>query len=382
MTFTVSHRQAGTKRSGVAGLVRHEFRDIDKSNGVETQHSNERIVPERTHLNESWMWVDGQQTALTDSRQITDELDRRLESAGGTRTNKKTGKVTKVAIREDAKVVRDIVLQLDPQFTRSSARLLDDDEEEHREEVRRLLGEMVQHYADLYGQKNLLAASLHWDETSPHVHLLVTPIDDDGRVRQESFIKGRQAMRDNDRAMRRRLEKVGYDVDKEPRGGNRSNMSIDEYAQWQESIERVEAQEVEVADRAIKVRVRESDVNARERSLEAREASVSSREAEVGVREAEAAKTAQKAAQELSAAQAAKDQYLEGLERAQEVRSAFQDLNAELLRGSRVVSRDAYLGRVQPAQKRAENSVREHAQWLMSKPEDTVDPEHGPELGG
>lgn len=382
MTFTVSHRQAGAKRAGVGGLVRHEFRDIDKSNGVETQHSNERIVPERTHLNESWMWVDGQQVALTDSRQITDELDSRLENAGGTRTNKKTGEVRRIALQKNAKVVRDMVLQLDPKFTRSSARLLEDDEEDRREEVRSLLGEMVQHYADLYGQKNLLAASLHWDETSPHVHLLVTPIDDDGRVRQESFIKGRQAMKDNDRAMRRRLESVGYDADREPRGGNRSNMSIDEYAQWQESIERVEAQEVEVADRAVKVRVRESDVNARERSLDAREASMSSREAEVGAREAEVVKRSQKAVQDLSAAEAAKVEYLEGVERTQAVRSAFQDLNAELLRGTRVVSRDVYRDRVQPAQKRAETSVREHAQWLMSKPGDAVDPEHGPELGG
>lgn len=380
MTFTVSHRQAGTKRSSVGGLVRHEFRDVDKHNGVETQHSNERIIPERTRLNESVMWVDGKEVALTDSRQITDELDRRLADAGGTRTNKKTGKVTKVAVREDAKVVRDIVLQLDPQFTRSSARLLDDDEEDRREEVRDLLGEMVQHYADLYGQKNLLAASLHWDETSPHVHLLVTPIDEQGRVRQESFIKGRQAMKDNDRAMRRRLEEVGYDVDRQPRGGNRSNMSIDEYAQWQESIEKVAAEEVEVADRAVKVRVRESDVNARERSLDAREAAVSARESEVGVREAEAMKTSQRASQELSEAKAAKAEYLEGVKQARAVRSAVEALENELIKGSRVVKRDVYRDRVQPAQERAKTALRGHSQWLMSKSEDTVEPE-GPEIG-
>ena len=121
MTYTVSHRQAGAKRSAVGGLIRHEFRDIDKHNGVETRHSNERIVPERTHLNESRLWIDGEEVELTDSRQILDELDRRLSKAGGTRTNKKTGKVTRIAVREDAKVVRDLVLQLDPKSTRSSA---------------------------------------------------------------------------------------------------------------------------------------------------------------------------------------------------------------------------------------------------------------------
>ena len=249
MTYTVSHRQAGAKRSAVGGLIRHEFRDIDKHNGVETRHSNERIVPERTHLNESRLWIDGEEVELTDSREILDELDRRVSKAGGTRTNKKTGKVTRIAVREDAKVVRDLVLQLDPKFTRSSEWLTDESvtEEERAErqaETRRLLGEMIDHYGELYGRHNLLAASLHLDETSPHVHLLVTPIDDQGRVRQESFIKGRQAMRENDRAMRRRLAGAGYDVDPEPRGGNRSNMSIEEYAQWQQRIEEIEARHV------------------------------------------------------------------------------------------------------------------------------------------
>lgn len=393
MTYTVSHRQGGVQRSAVAGLIRHEFRDIDKSNGVETQHSNERIVPERTHLNESWMWVDGQQVALTDSRQITDELDSRLENAGGTRTNKKTGEVRRIALQKNAKVVRDMVLQLDPKFTRSSEWLTEEDEEVRQAETRRLLEEMIDHYGEVYGRHNLLAASLHLDETSPHVHLMVTPIDEEGRVRQESFIPAgrgsRSGLSKNDRAMRDRLKTAGYDVDPEPRGGNRSNMSIDAYAQWQESIERVEAREVEVEDREATVN-RRSRVQKRNREWlekqkaahDAREASVSSREAEVGAREAEVVKTSQKAVQELSAAEAAKVEYLEGVERTQAVRSAFQDLNAELLRGTRVVSRDVYRDRVQPAQKRAETSVREHAQWLMSKPGDAVDPEHGPELGG
>lgn len=313
MTYTVSHRQGGVQRSAVAGLIRHTFRDVDKSNGKETQHSNERIIPERTHLNESWMWVDGERVELTNSRQIVEELDSRLAKAGGTRTNKKTGKVSKIAVREDAKVVRDLVLQLDPQFTRSSAFLLDEGNEEHQQEVRRLLGEMIDHYAEVYGKKNLLAASLHLDETSPHVHLMVTPIDEDGRVRQESFIKAgrgsKSGMSDNDRAMRERLKTTGYDVDPKPRGANRSHMSIDEFAKWQERIEELAAREIEVEDAhawVVKnrgtVKRNHAHLEKQRKAQEAQDARLRAREASVEAKGAEAAKMAQMAAQRLSVA--------------------------------------------------------------------------------
>lgn len=336
MTYTVSHRQAGVQRSAVGGLIRHEFRNIDKGNGVETQHSNERIIPARTLMNESVMFVDGQPVEVTDTRQITDELDRRLSKAGGTRTNKKTGQVTNIAVRKDAKVVRDIVLQLDPNFTRSSELLTGDGGSVHREEVRRLLGEMVDHYGDVYGRHNLLAASTHWDETSPHIHLMVTPIDEQGRVRQESFIPaGRgssSGLSKNDRAMRERLKGAGYDVDPRPRGGNRSNMSIEEYSQWQERVEDLEAREVEVEDRERAVERRALTYKANREFLQGREASVSAQETEVGKKAAEAEKIRQEGVRKLQeaqevrrranaagrAAQAAKKKYEEELEAARE----------------------------------------------------------------
>lgn len=258
MSFTVSHRQAGVTKANVAGLLRHEFRDVDKSNGVETQHSNERIIPERTHLNESKMYVDGQEVPLSHSSQIMSELERRLSTAGGTRTNKKTGKVTRIAVRDDARVVRDIVLQLDPVFTRSAKYLTSQScPEEHRELVKKHLQTMIDFYGELYGRENLLASSLHLDETSPHVHLLVTPIDGDGRVRNASFIPDgrgpKSGMAKNDEAMRKHLAANGYDVDAKPRGINRSHMSVDEYAKYMQREEELAAREVELEDKTREV---------------------------------------------------------------------------------------------------------------------------------
>lgn len=114
-----------------------------------------------------------------------------------------------MAVGKNSRVVREIVLQPDPEWSRSSAFCLENEEQgdgQHADAVRRYLADMVDYYRGVYGDENLLAYSLHWDETSPHAHLYVTPIDGDGCVRQASFIAdGRgpnSAMAKNDRALR------------------------------------------------------------------------------------------------------------------------------------------------------------------------------------
>lgn len=250
MSFSVSNRQFGRTRAEVSGLLRHEFRDVDRANGTETRHSNERIVPGRTKQNRSWLFVDGKSRPVNSIREIEDELDARLSRTGGLRTDKKTGKVRKIATRKDAGVVRDVVLQLDPEFTRSSKYLLDNPDE--LKKVWPYYKVMIDVYASIYGKHNLLAASLHLDETSPHLHLLVTPIDDEGRVRQQSFIKSGRGkaseMSQFHSRLRDRLREAGYDADEEPRGAGRSHLSPEQYADWQQRQDELAAREVEVED--------------------------------------------------------------------------------------------------------------------------------------
>lgn len=45
-----------------------------------------------------------------------------------------------------------------------------------------------------FGENNIIASTLHLDETSPHLHTEVIPIDNKGRLNAKSFTAGRQAM--------------------------------------------------------------------------------------------------------------------------------------------------------------------------------------------
>ena len=195
---------------------------------------------------------------------------------------------------------------------------------------------IVEHYAEVYGRHNLLAASVHLDETSPHMHLLITPIDEQGRVRQASFIAGKAGMRANDRAVRDRLAAAGYDVDPEPRGLGRGHMTIDEYADWQQTVDGLIEREVEVEDHERRLDVRTQQLDVREQRLDDRTQRLTTKEAalvdEYAALRARAAEVDAKAADAESALQTAAQRLSEVLT----LEASVSELMQELEDGTRV----------------------------------------------
>lgn len=210
---TVTIRQAGVTRAQAGALLTHEYRaTLAKASRV-TTHDNEGIDPARTYLNQDFLFVKGIPQPLHSVGQIHKELDRRLEKASGTRTHP-DGSTTKVALRKDAKVLRNFIVQLDPTQTGEVAEWLAKPEAERKRDTSLMVDTLIRgHIGEVYGKHNLLSMTLHLDEKSPHIHLMVTPIDDEGRVRQASFIDGKQAMRDFWQEGRKKLRQAGYEAD-------------------------------------------------------------------------------------------------------------------------------------------------------------------------
>lgn len=210
---TVTIRQAGVTRAQAGALLTHEYRATLAKEGRVTTHDNEGIDPARTRLNKDYIFVDGVPRLLKSVGQIHKELDRRLEKASGTRTHA-DGSTTKVALRKDAKVLRNFIVQLDPEETGEVAEWLKKPEAEKVRDTSLMFNTLIRgHIGEVYGIHNLLSMTLHLDEKSPHIHLMVTPIDSEGRVRQASFIDGKQAMRDFWQRGREKLREAGYEAD-------------------------------------------------------------------------------------------------------------------------------------------------------------------------
>jgi len=60
-----------------------------------------------------------------------------------------------------------------------------------------------------YGAENIISASIHRDETTPHMSAVVVPITSDGRLSAKEFIGNRQMMKDDQTTFAKRVEKLG-----------------------------------------------------------------------------------------------------------------------------------------------------------------------------
>lgn len=213
MAYTVTVRQAGVKRAEVGALLTHEYRKTLEHDGATTQHDNENIDPTRSHLNRDYIFRNGELEPLIKVSDIHEELDRRLENAGGTRTLK-DGTVKKIGLRSDAKVLRNFIVQLDPEHTGTVEQWEQKPEAERQKDLSLMVDTLIKdHIGGLYGKENLLSMTLHMDEKSPHIHLMVTPIDSEGRIRNESFIKNKTAMRKFWDGARTKLRSAGYEAE-------------------------------------------------------------------------------------------------------------------------------------------------------------------------
>lgn len=294
MSYTVTHRQAGVTRSDSVGLLRHSFRDVDRKNGVEISHTNEMIDSDRTVWNVSRFYRDGVEVELHKTGDLIRELDARI-AAHPVYVTKKDGTKVPRKLAKTTGVLREIIIQFDPEFTKSSVENIQDeltDDETgiaRQEEVKRFFAVATEYYANLYGKHNLFASSEHWDETSPHMHLYLTPIDEQGRFRQESFIKSgrgsKSGMALNDKAFREHLNDNGFDVDRVKRDEFTSKLSKEALTKLSEQKTSLNEREkdldqrrIDVGERLIRASRINNDAKKREEAVVERETAVAEKE--------------------------------------------------------------------------------------------------------
>ncbi len=64
---------------------------------------------------------------------------------------------------------------------------------------------------DKFGHENVIAASIHRDETSPHLTAFVVPMTKDRRLSAKEFIGSRAKLRDDQTSFATRMENIGLD---------------------------------------------------------------------------------------------------------------------------------------------------------------------------
>ena len=239
-------------KNGTRGQQRHNERKEGQ------KHRNRNIDPTRTKDN-VWLTPDGGKT-----------FNWRIESLLGENYTGKR-KVRSTAVR-----MCEITVQIGGDLAENGT------EEEQVEALKQAFEEL----RDQYGEKNIVSAVIHVDETTPHLHFDFVPITPKGGLSAREVVGDRAQMRKTQarflEAMQQRVPSAKFERKKD----NQFNgLEQKTYEKMTAALKAKEAEvwdrEDEVEDREIKVEKQENQLNALQATLQAKEQALIARERQV-----------------------------------------------------------------------------------------------------
>lgn len=141
----------------IVGMFRHNERKTEN-------HSNVDINKELSHLNYQ----------LIDCESYSEKINKEI---------KERYKINK-SIRKDAVLCVEVLFTSDKEFFDKLT----------PEEEQKYFKKSVEFLKEQFGEKNVVFATVHKDETTPHLHAGFIPMTDDGRLNYKSFVNGREGL--------------------------------------------------------------------------------------------------------------------------------------------------------------------------------------------
>ncbi|KNH16170.1 plasmid recombination enzyme [Priestia megaterium] len=120
------------------------------------------------------------------------------------RINQMTAERVKRKVRADAVLVSEFFISASPDYMNAMP----------EGEQRRYFELAFDHLSEKYGKQNMLYATVHRDEATPHMHVGIVPITEDGRLAAKDYFHGKiKIMRIQD-DFHEHMNKHGFDVDR------------------------------------------------------------------------------------------------------------------------------------------------------------------------
>jgi hypothetical protein len=122
-------------------------------------------------------------------------------------------------VRKNAVVAVEYMMTASPEFWKSA------DEQKQKE----FFDKSMEYLKEKYGEKNIASATIHRDETSPHLSAFVVPITPDGRLCARDYLGGRQLLREAQTKYAEKVQHLGLERGIE--GSKAKHQTIKEYYQ-------------------------------------------------------------------------------------------------------------------------------------------------------
>lgn len=178
------------------------------------KHSNKDIDVSRSHLNYDLV---GHEKSTSFKKEILDYINE----------NKKSSR----AVRKDAVVLQDWIISSDKKFFENLS----------PEETRNYFETSVEWFQKRYGENNVRFATVHMDESTPHMHLGVVPFTDDYSLSAKKIFN-RQELRDVQAELPKFLQQHGFDITRGEENSEKKHLSVKEYKAKQEATKQLVAE--------------------------------------------------------------------------------------------------------------------------------------------
>lgn len=272
------------------GVQLHQER-FDENEGLEVLKNTDSLINvSQTKYNLSLFKSDVLSDGKTVKQYVSDELKKVNE--------KRVNELGKRAFRKDANVVGVGTFQISDDSLEKlgyvKGKLWEEQTEQTRTAVQVVYARMVKNAIekpDVYGK--VLTATLHVDESTPHVDFITCGIDAERpEMSMREILNGPKGSKKGSklRAMQDDLDTIFTENEKERyllTRGEPYSQKRDFAKQTRIAMKDLDAEREVLKTRRKKLNDKESSLNDREKALEARESAVGDRERAVGVKEAE-----------------------------------------------------------------------------------------------
>lgn len=198
-------RMEKMKSGNLQGIQRHNQRETEN-------HSNPDIDISRSHLNYDLV----NDEPVNYREQVKNIID--------------SQRISQRAVRKDAVLVDEWIITSDKDFFED---LYDFGTKEFFETA-------LDYFVERCGKQNIAYAMVHFDETTPHMHLGVVPMFEGKLSSKQMF--DRKALKDIQEELPKHLKANGFNIERGMKGSERKHLTVEEYKENRQELDRIKAE--------------------------------------------------------------------------------------------------------------------------------------------
>ncbi|HHY08525.1 MAG TPA: plasmid recombination protein [Corynebacteriales bacterium] len=138
-------------------------------------------------------------------------------------------KSTTRAVRKDAVLINEWIITSDRKFFEN---LSDEDTKEFFISAK-------EYFAENFGEENIRYATVHLDESTPHLHMGIVPFDKDKKLSAKRVFN-REALRNVQENLPRHLQEKGFGIKRGLEGSDRKNLTVPEFKELKKKEKEIE----------------------------------------------------------------------------------------------------------------------------------------------